>query len=204
MEAARPRRNEARTRLLDAAVTVLRRQGYAGTTVEDICTEAGVTKGAFFHHFRSKDDLAVAAAGRFSEWLEALFERSGWRGHADPLDRVLAYVDFRIAIFRGAIPQYTCMLGMMVQETYATNPAIRLACEAGIRLHAAPIEEEIAAAMREHGVTGFTAGSLAVHIMAVVQGAFVLAKAVDGPDGAVETLRHLRRYIAMLFREKAP
>lgn len=197
-----PRRSEARTRLLDAAVTALRRQGYAGTTVEDICTEAGVTKGAFFHHFRSKEELAVAAAGQFSDWLEGLFERSGWRSHADPLDRVLAYVDFRIAIFRGAIPQYTCMLGMMVQESYATNPAIRHACAAGIRLHAAPIEEEIAAAMREHGVTGFTAGSLAVHIMAVVQGAFVLAKAVDGPDDAIETLRHLRRYIEMLFRKE--
>ena len=47
--------------------------------------------------------------------------------------RVLAYIDFRIAIFRGAIPHFTCLLGMMVQETYATNPAIRAACEAGIR-----------------------------------------------------------------------
>lgn len=204
MEQPRPRRAEARTRLLDAALTVLRSRGYAGATVDEICAAAGVTKGAFFHHFRSKEDLAIAAAAHFSAWLEALFARSGWRDRADPLDRLLAYVDFRIAIFRGALPHFTCLLGMLVQETYATNPAIRAACDAGIHIHAAPLQEEIAAAMAARGVTGITAEGLATHILAVIQGAFVLAKAADGPDGAIESLRHLRRYVELLFRETTP
>jgi TetR/AcrR family transcriptional repressor of nem operon len=197
-----PRRADAKTRLLDAAMTLLRTQGYAATTVDDICAAAGVTKGAFFHHFRSKEDLGVAAASHFSIWLEALFARSGWRDHADPLDRVLAYVDFRIAIFRGAIPHFTCLMGMMVQEVFATHPAIRAACQAGIHLHAAPLEAEIAAAMQSRGVTGFSAATLTVHVMAVIQGAFVLAKADGGPELAADSLRHLRRYIELLFAEQ--
>ncbi|GGJ10909.1 TetR family transcriptional regulator [Neoroseomonas lacus] len=180
-------------------MTLLRTQGYAATTVDDICAAAGVTKGAFFHHFRSKEDLGVAAAVHFSTWLEALFARSGWRDHADPLDRVLAYVDFRIAIFRGAIPHFTCLLGMMVQETFATHPAIRAACQDGITIHAAPLCDEIAATMQARGITGFTAESLALHAMAVIQGAFVLAKADGGPDLAVDSLRHLRRYVELLL-----
>lgn len=180
-------------------MTLLRTQGYAATTVDDICAAAGVTKGAFFHHFRSKEDLGVAAAVHFSTWLEALFARSGWRDHADPIDRVLAYVDFRIAIFRGAIPHFTCLLGMMVQETFATHPAIRAACQDGITIHAAPLRDEIAAAMQARGITGFTAESLALHAMAVIQGAFVLAKADGGPDLAVDSLRHLRRYVELLL-----
>ncbi len=199
MDAKPPRRADARDRLLDAALTILRTRGYAATTVDEICAAAGVTKGAFFHHFRSKEDLGIAAAAHFSAWLEALFARSGWREHADPIARVLAYIDFRIAIFRGAIPHFTCLLGMMVQETYATNPAIRAACEAGIHIHAAPLQAEIAAAMQASGLTGFAAETLATHIIAVIQGAFVLAKADDGPDRAVESLRHLRRYVEMLF-----
>lgn len=199
METRPPRRADARDRLLEAALTILRTRGYAATTVDEICAAAGVTKGAFFHHFRSKEDLGVAAAAHFSEWLEALFTRSGWREHADPVARVLAYIDFRIAIFRGAIPHFTCLLGMMVQETYATNPAIRAACEAGIHIHAAPLQAEIEAAMQARGLAGFTAEGLAIHILAVVQGAFVLAKADDGPDRAAESLRHLRRYVELLF-----
>lgn len=199
MEGTLPRRPDVRTRLLDAALTILRTRGYAATTVDDICAAAGVTKGAFFHHFRSKEDLGVAAAAHFSVWLEALFVRSGWRDHAGPLDRVLAYLDFRIKIFRGAFSHFTCLLGMLVQEIYVTSPAIRAACQAGIETHAAPLEAEIAAALREHDIRDVTASALTIHIMAVIQGAFVLAKADGGPERAIESLRHLRRYVELLF-----
>jgi len=40
---------------------------------------------------------------------------------------LLGYVDFRIAILQGALPDVTCLLGMMVQDTYDTLPAIRAA-----------------------------------------------------------------------------
>ena len=53
METRPPRRADARDRLLEAALTILRTRGYAATTVDEICAAAGVTKGAFFHHFRS-------------------------------------------------------------------------------------------------------------------------------------------------------
>jgi TetR/AcrR family transcriptional repressor of nem operon len=194
-------RGEARQRLLDAAIGQIRARGYAATSVDELCTAAGVTKGAFFHHFRTKEDLGIAAAARFIEWLDGIFARSGWRDHADPLDRVLAYIDVRIRLLRGDVPNFTCLIGTMVQEIHATHPALRASCEAGIRNHLAPLQEEIAAAMASRGVTGFTPGSLAQHVMAVIQGAFVLAKAEGGPEAAAESLRHLRRYVAMLFRE---
>ena len=197
-------RPDARARLLDAAVSVIRTRGYDATSVEELCAAAGVSKGAFFHHFRSKEDLGTAAAAHFLAWLEGLFARTGWRDHADPLDRVLAYIDVRTAILRGEIPHFTCLLGMMVQEVYATHPALRAACETGIRRHLAPLQAEIEAAMAAHGVTCFTAESLALHIMAVIQGGFVLAKAAGGPAPAIESVRHLRRYVELLFGKDAP
>ena len=197
-------RPDARARLLDAAVSVIRTRGYDATSVEELCAAAGVSKGAFFHHFRCKEDLGTAAAAHFLAWLEGLFARTGWRDHADPLDRVLAYIDVRTAILRGEIPHFTCLLGMMVQEVYATHPALRAACETGIRRHLAPLQAEIEAAMAARGVTGFTAESLALHIMAVIQGGFVLAKAAGGPAPAIESVRHLRRYVELLFGKDAP
>src|SRR5215469_17423146 len=95
---------DARNRLLDAAMKVIRAQGYAATTVDDICRAAGFTKGAFFHHFKSKEDLAVAAAAHFSQMAERLFGAASYRELADPLDRLLGYIDFRSAIIDGPIP----------------------------------------------------------------------------------------------------
>src|SRR5262249_56895604 len=110
MSWATPSEPDGRTRLLDAALQVIRTQGYSATTVDDICREAGLTKGAFFHHFRSKQDLAVEAAAHFSAMAETLFGSAPYRRLSDPLDRFLAYIDFRSAIIDGPIPQFTCLL----------------------------------------------------------------------------------------------
>src|SRR5215813_1755686 len=123
---------DARARLLDTAVQVIRTQGYTASTVDDICRAAGLTKGAFFHHFKSKEDLAVAAAAHFSAMAERLFGAAPYRQLADPLERLLGYVDFRSAILAGPIPEFTCLLGTMVQEAYDTHPVIREACGAHI------------------------------------------------------------------------
>ena len=60
------RGQDSRQKLLDAAVRLIRTKGYGATRVEDICAEAGLTKGAFFHHFPSKEALGVALAGYWS------------------------------------------------------------------------------------------------------------------------------------------
>ena len=190
----------SRSRLLDAAMQVIRAQGYSGTTVDDICSAAGLTKGAFFHHFESKEDLAVAAAAHFSQMAERLFGTAPYRGLADPLDRLLGYVDFRTAILSGPVPEFTCLLGTMVQEAYDTHPAIRHACDTYIGAHIAEVAKDITAAKVLYAPSAeWSAESLALFTQAVLQGAFVLAKSKGGPEVARDCLAHLRRYLLQLF-----
>jgi TetR/AcrR family transcriptional repressor of nem operon len=194
------KRGDGRVRLLDAALTLIRTKGYADTTVDDLCRAAGVTKGAFFHHFRSKDELGVAAAAHFGEMAAGLFGAAPFTALADPLDRLLGYIDFRRAILVGDIADFTCLLGTMVQEAYATHPAIRDACAAEMLGHAATLEADVAAAMAASGHRfDFSAESLARHTQAVLQGAFILAKATGGPEAAIESVDHLRRYVLLLL-----
>jgi DNA-binding transcriptional regulator YbjK len=61
----------SRKKLLDAALYVIRAKGYEATTVDDICAAAELSKGSFFHHFKSKEDLALAAAEHFQPWPTA-------------------------------------------------------------------------------------------------------------------------------------
>jgi TetR/AcrR family transcriptional regulator, transcriptional repressor for nem operon len=190
-----------RLKLLDAALTLIRTKGYASTTVDDLCNVAGVTKGAFFHHFENKEALGIAAADYWSEMTGAFFEAAPYHKHKDPLHRVLGYVDFRKAILTGKIPEFTCLAGTMVQEVYEICPAIREACEASISSHAAKVEADIAEAIKRHGIRAkWTARSLALHTQAVLQGAFILAKAKGNAAVAADSIDHLRRYIELLFQ----
>jgi TetR/AcrR family transcriptional repressor of nem operon len=190
-----------RQKLLDAALLLIREKGYSSTSVDELCVQAGVTKGAFFHHFKSKDALAVAAANHWSEITGAFFEASPYQRHADPLDRVLGYLDFRKSILKGEVAEFTCLVGTMVQETFATSPDIRQACEASISGHAAKIETDIAAAMKRYRIRApWTAKSLALHTQAVLQGAFILAKAKGDATIAAASIDHLHRYIRLLFQ----
>ena len=95
---ARQQKQAAKDKILDAALTVIRAKGYTATTVDDLCAASDVTKGAFFHHFRSKDDLAVAAANYWSEMTDGLFAAAPYHNYQDPLDRVLGYIDLAMEL----------------------------------------------------------------------------------------------------------
>ena len=191
----------ARSKLLDAAILIIRGKGYAATSVDELCARAGVTKGAFFHHFPSKNSLAVAALNHWSELSAALFATAPYQRFDDPLHRLLSYLDFRKAMLRGDVAEFTCLAGTMLQEAYRTHPDIRYACDACIRSHAANVESAIADALKVYDIDApWTAKSLALHTQAVLQGAFILAKATGNADVAESSVDHLRRYVELLFR----
>ena len=189
----------SRTRLLAATVDLVRANGYHATRVDDVCAAAGVTKGSFFHHFASKDDLAIAAAGFWNENAARLFAQAPYLLHPDPLDRLLGYVKFRRQLISGEHWEYTCYAGTTIQETHETHPGIRDACAESIRGHVAMLRGLIDAALAEYPVAKLDAGSLAHHVQAVIQGAFVMAKASQDRKVAVSSIDHLHRYIELLF-----
>jgi TetR/AcrR family transcriptional repressor of nem operon len=187
-------------KLLDAAVHVIRSKGYSAARVEDICAEAGLTKGAFFHHFPSKEACAIAAAAHFAANADAIFDAAPYTHLPDPRARVLGYVEFRKAILKGELPQFTCLLGTMVQEAYDSNPEIRAACDRYISEHAGRLAADIAEAKARYAPDGaWTPESAALYSQAVLQGAFILAKAKHGPKVAADCLDHLRRYFETLL-----
>lgn len=195
-----PERGDARTRLLEAARDVIRQKGFTATTVDDLCKAAGVTKGAYFHHFESKEALGVAAADFWTETTGAFFKQAPYHAPDDPLERLFAYVDFRRSIIEGELADFTCLVGTMTQEAYSLHPAIRDACAKSIFGHAATLEQDIEAAMKARAIEAdWTPASLARHTQAVLQGAFILAKATGDAEIARESVDHLRRYLEQLF-----
>ena len=76
---AQQRGEETRTRILDVAQEAFARYGYDATGVAEICRRAGVTKGGFYHHFPSKQDVFLEMLQRWLEGLDQQLEvmRSG-------------------------------------------------------------------------------------------------------------------------------
>ncbi len=190
-----------KTKLLNSALKLVRTRGFGATSVDDLCRDSGVTKGAFFHHFKSKEDLAVTATRYWSEVTDVVFAKAPYHGFEDPLDQLIGYIDFRATLLEGkTLPESTCLLGTMAQEVYDSNPAIRDACSAGIIRHADDVAVMIRAAKARHApLATWSAESLAVHTQAVIQGAFVIAKAKNDVALAADSIRHLRRYVELLF-----
>jgi TetR/AcrR family transcriptional repressor of nem operon len=192
--------SETRAKLLDAARDVIRAKGYAGSTVDDICAAAGVTKGSFFHYFDSKEELGVAAIERFGAMAATLFGNALYRAQSDPRDRVLGYVDFRIALLTGEIPLYTCLIGTTVQEAYASHPNLRLACDRMLSEHVAELTRDLAAAKARYAPqASWDPESVGYFMQCVLQGAFIFAKAKQNAEIATASLGHLRNYLVSLL-----
>jgi TetR/AcrR family transcriptional regulator, transcriptional repressor for nem operon len=189
-----------RRKLLDAARDVIRRKGYAATTVDDVCKAAGVTKGGFFHHFQSKEDLGVAALEAFNDMADQLFTSAPYNTLEDPRERLHGYIDLREALLDGELWEFTCLLGTTVQEVYASHPRLREAAAAGMDAHVDMLERDIAAARERYAPEAqWSPRSLAYFMQSVLQGAFIFAKASQGPQLARESLDHLRRYLSQLL-----
>jgi TetR/AcrR family transcriptional regulator, transcriptional repressor for nem operon len=196
--------HESKTKLLGAALQVIRGKGYAGTTVDDICHAAGVTKGSFFHHFKSKDDLALAAVAYWGTMTDQFFAAAPYRKVDDPLERLLGYVDFRASIASGELAEFTCLLGTLVQETYLTHPEIRAACERGLASHIAELTRDVEAAkLRYAPDAAWSAASVGYFMQSVLQGSFIFAKAQRSSEVVREDMEHLRRYLESLFGRNA-
>jgi TetR/AcrR family transcriptional regulator, transcriptional repressor for nem operon len=192
----------ARDRLLEAGVRLVREQGFAATSVDQLCKAAGVTKGGFFHHFASKEALGVALADYWSVTTGGFFAAAPFHQHPRALDRVLGYLDLRAVLLTGPPESFSCVAGTMIQESFRSSEAIRRACHDSITGNARAIEPDLAEAIADAGLTGTSAASLSRHIQTVLQGAFVMAKSQESANAAAqaqEAVEHLRRYFELLF-----
>ncbi len=196
-------RGSARTALLDAAHKLVRRKGWHATTVDDLCAEAGVTKGAFFHHFASKEELGVAAARHWTTVTAPLFANAGFQQLHDPLQRIFGYLDFRASLADGPLEDITCFAGTAVQEVFATSEPMRAALGTTITDHAAQLERDFAAAIQARPPRiEVNAASLALYTQTVLQGGFVLAKSAGDRTPLLDAIAHLKNHLRLLFKEK--
>jgi len=171
--------SDTREKLIRSAQALMLAKGYSATGVDDLCRDAGVSKGSFYHQFSSKEELAIAALGDFYEaGLRTLLgiDVTG----VVPEQRLFAFLD---AIVRQGHEFWNngCLLGSLASEMARSSPALqaevaRLFSQTAQALE--PLMEPFVASLP----TGApSAAALAEHFLIVVEGAIVMSRAHADP-----------------------
>lgn len=189
---------DTRRTLLAAATARFREAGYVGTSVEDICAAAKVSKGAFFHHFKSKEDLALAALEQWRTATGAICGDAPFHSVKDPTQKLLAALDFYIEFFGSQKTLRACLAGITAQEVADTHPTLRDAANACFAAGVDRLEPLLTAAAH-HAKRELDTRSLATLFVTTLQGSLLLARAGQRPALIGESLKHYREYVKALL-----
>lgn len=195
---------QTRERILAAAEPLVLRQGYAGTSLDDILGASGLTKGAFFHHFKDKAAFARALVERCACNDTARFERCAAAAEAafdDPLDQALTFLEaMEDFIEQRAKPISGCMLAACTHEIMQFEPELQAYIGQCFRRWSAVYEKKFEAVLaRYKPAAPVTARDLAEQVLSIFEGALVLSRSFNDPALVVRQLRQFRQYFALLF-----
>lgn len=193
-----------RERLVSAAIGLALEKGFADSSVDAVCAGAGLTKGAFFHYFKSKQALGQAELETWTaRGMSAYGDAPFWL-LPDPLERLYGYVDFTVDLTnRGPLG---CLVGIFSQELWHSYPALRSSCEQSFTDWADGLAVLIAQAKDHYAPDAdFEPTSIARHFIAAFEGGLILARAFEQPAMVEEQLTHFKRYVSHLLSvERAP
>ncbi len=198
------RPEETRKRLVAAAQDLVLERGFSASGVDQICERAGVTKGAFFHHFKSKDEIGIAALGAWAEFGMAIYAEARKAPANPPLARVHRFFDLMTGIMNDSPSPVTCVVGMMSQELAQANPVLRDVCSGYLgdwSEFARELLEEAKAAKKPQ--VDFNAADAAWFLNALWQGSMLVAKTRQEPRIVIRNLEQARAFIDSLFSGSA-
>lgn len=197
-----PRTNPAtKEKLLETAQQLMLAKGYTATSVDDICKEAGFTKGGFFHYFKGKEDLGKTVLERYVLTMFQAVQKAPFLKKSDPLQRIYGYVDFMIQISKDPARRSGCLLGNFAQVLADTHPELRTQCAAHFGRWSELLKRELDEAKAVHKVKGLDSGALADHFIALFEGSLMLAKTRQDVDVIASNLSQFKNYLKSIFEK---
>jgi len=195
---------QTRTRILDEAESMILDYSFSGMSVNGLIGRLGLTKGAFFHHFDSKDDLAKTLIRRFADegnaTLQSMMDRAN-KLSDDPLQQLLIMTGLFVEEFEGLTEPYPgCLLGAYVYELQQFDDDVREVINDEFltwrKLLSAQIERvKLRYPPREEVSTE----ALADMFISTFEGAFIMSKSLLDPAITAEQLKLYRAFISALF-----
>jgi TetR/AcrR family transcriptional repressor of nem operon len=173
MRVSRIQAAENRQTVIDVASRLFRERGFDGIGLKDLMEGAGLTQGAFYKQFASKEDLAVEASRRALESASRRWSDAAAKNPDDPLGAVIAFYlsgDHREEKMDG------CPIVALGADAARQGSDVKAAFEAGIKAHLEVLGRFIAEA------GGEASSGTAMAILSTMVGAVTLSRVVNDPD----------------------
>ncbi|MBT2133540.1 TetR/AcrR family transcriptional regulator [Croceibacterium sp. LX-88] len=173
-----------KARILDAAYDSIIQKGFAGTSIDELVEATGITKSGFFYHFRDKSDLARQLLVRFLAEDDAVIDSLKARAEQlvdDPLQQFLLFLNLYAELVdeMDALHPGCLVAAVVYQEQVFDAEVRRLNSEAVMRWRERFLAWLEAIDRKHQPVTPLHRLALADALSAIVEGAIVLAKALD-------------------------
>jgi len=173
MRVSRAQAAENRQTVINVASRLFRERGFDGIGLKDLMEGAGLTQGAFYKQFASKEDLAVEASRRALESASGRWSDAAAQNPDDPLGSVLGFYlsgDHREERMDG------CPVVALGSDAARQGPEVKAAFEAGIKAYLDVLGRFIAEA------GGEASSGKAMAILSTMVGAVTLSRVVNDPD----------------------
>jgi TetR/AcrR family transcriptional repressor of nem operon len=193
-----------RERIIEVAERLLFQQGFSGTSLADIMNATELTKGAFFHHFKNKHELAHTVLARWADNDDALVKRLAARA-AELADTPVQEATLFIKLFEGWLgkleePSNGCLFASFTYESeqfdiemhqYVRDRLrIWMGLYRGIFERAADNETA-----RANSITGAT---LTEMLATIFEGGLLLGRALDDRHWLIRQLQQFRHYMKLV------
>jgi TetR/AcrR family transcriptional regulator, transcriptional repressor for nem operon len=186
---------QTKQRIIEKAAITFNQNGYAGSSIGEIMKLSGLQKGGFYNHFKSKEEIAVAAFDyTLGLILEAVMAKVGAANTA--IDRLNAFIDS----FRGFTTQPIVAGGCPILNTAVesddTHPRLRLHVQGAVNEIRATIDSIIELGIRQHEIIATTdREQVSTIILVTIEGAIMMSK-LYGTDLYLDrAIEHLHQYV---------
>lgn len=173
MRVSRIQAEQNRQTVIDVASRLFREHGFDGIGLKDLMEGAGLTQGAFYKQFSSKDDLAAQASRRA---LESASRRWSAAAEANPQDPLGAVIAFYLSMGHRAERMDGCPVVALGSDAARQGADVKASFEAGIKAHLEVLGRMVAE------TRGKAAKRKAMAVLSTMVGALTLSRVVNDPD----------------------
>ena len=191
-------------KILDASQQLLLEHGYGGMSIDQVIAAAGITKGAFFYHFKSKNALAQALLDRYVEMDDILLHELMGRAEKlspDPLQQYLIFVGLLEETLSGlAEPHPGCLVASFLYQKEMFTTETQDAVIASFHQWKSVLNEKLEAAIaKQTPKLPVTAEQLYDNLLALFEGGVIMAKLYNEGTILAEQVAQHKNYVELLF-----
>jgi TetR/AcrR family transcriptional repressor of nem operon len=194
-------RISAKEKIINSTLDVMEGRGYRSVSVDEIITHAGVSKGSFYHSFKSKEELAMQALEEYERRGTEIISSGSYRQIEDPVIRAIAFVQY-IEDRSMDLWEHGCLLGSVALEVAESHPKLLKKIDGLFEDFEHGIAGIFAPALRARKVRKISSKELSRHFLAVIEGAIVTAKTHGEPVFLSQGISHFKRYLEMILDAK--